>query len=70
MDFLRTLFSTKGALIALYILLGVFINTAPPHLPGTPGSLAGLHSWVQWAISVFFWPLGLWHPTLTLGKWT
>jgi hypothetical protein len=25
---------------------------------------------VQYVISVFFWPLGLWSPTFTFGKWT
>jgi len=54
----------------LYILIGVFYNTAAPHLPGTPGTVAGLHSWVQYIISVLFWPLSLWHPVFTLGKWT
>jgi hypothetical protein len=69
-DFLKALFSTRGVLIAVYILIGVFLNTAPPHLPTTPSSVASLHSWVQYIISVFFWPLGLWHPTFILGKWT
>lgn len=69
MDFLKTLFSAKGLLIAVYILIGVFANTASPHLPATAGSLSSLHSWVQYIISVLFWPLALWHPTFTLGKW-
>jgi hypothetical protein len=67
--FLRTLFSWTGILIAVYILIGVFYNTAPPHIPGTPGTIAGLHSWVQYIISVLAWPLSLWHPTFTVGKW-
>jgi hypothetical protein len=67
--FLKTLFSTTGLLIIVYILIGVFFNTASPHLPGTAGSLSSLHSWIQYGISVIFWPLGLWHPTFTLGKW-
>jgi len=67
--FLRTLFSWTGLFIALYILIGVFYNTASPHIPGTPGTIAGLHSWVQYIISVLFWPLSLWHPTFTVGKW-
>jgi hypothetical protein len=70
MDFLKTLFSTTGLLIAVYILIGVFFNTASPHLPATAGSLASLHSWVQWIISVLFWPLSLWHPTFTVSQWT
>jgi hypothetical protein len=69
-DFLKTLFSVRGLLIALYIVIGVFVNTAPPHLPPTPSSVASLHSWVQWIISILFWPLALWHPTFTFGKWT
>lgn len=70
MGFLNTLFSRRGLLIALYILIGVFLNTAAPHLPASPSSASSLHSWGQYVISVLFWPLGLWHPTFTLGKWT
>jgi hypothetical protein len=68
-DFLKTLFSSKGLLIAAYILIGVFTNTASPHLPSTTASLVSLHSWVQYIISILFWPLALWHPTFTLGQW-
>lgn len=70
MAFLRTLFSATGLLIGIYILIGVFFNTAPPHIPTTPSALSSLHSWVQYIISVLFWPLALWHPTFTLGQWT
>jgi hypothetical protein len=38
-------------------------------LPTTTGSLGTVHSWVQYFISIFFWPLSFWHPTFTLGKW-
>jgi hypothetical protein len=69
-EFLKALFSKRGVLIAIYILVGVFLNTASPHLPTTPSSVSSIHSWIQYVISVFFWPLGLWHPTFTLGKWT
>lgn len=70
MYFLRTLFSRTGALIAVYVLLGVFLNTAAPHIPqNAPNSVTGLHTWVQYVISVAFWPLGLWHPEFTTGKW-
>jgi hypothetical protein len=69
-DFLKTLFSRRGFLIAIYILIGVFLNTAAPHAPATPSSVASLHSWGQYIISVLFWPLSLWHPLFTLGKWT
>ena len=70
MKFLQTLFSKMGLLIVVYILIGVFVNTAPPHLPTATFSVAALHSWVQYAISILFWPLSLWHPTFTVGEWT
>ena len=70
MSFLKTLFSAKGLLIAVYILIGVFHNTAAPHLPATPGSLTSLHSWVQYVISILLWPLSYWHPSFTVGKWS
>lgn len=70
MSFVKTLFSTTGLLIAVYILIGVFLNTASPHLPTAAGSLTSLHSWVQYVISVLFWPLSFWHPNFTVGKWT
>jgi len=69
-SFLRTLFSTTGFLIILYILIGVFVNTAAPHLPTTSSGLSGsLHSWVQYFISVLFWPLSFWKPSFTVGQW-
>ena len=67
--FLVLLFTRWGLFIAIYILIGVFYNTAPPHIPSTAGSLVSLHSWIQYFISVFFWPLSFWHPTFTVGKW-
>jgi len=70
MKFLQTLFSRMGLLIVVYILIGVFVNTASPHLPTAAFSVAALHSWVQYAISILFWPLSLWHPTFTVGEWT
>jgi len=69
MAFIKSLFSTNGLLIAGYILIGVFVNTASPHLPTTTFSVLSLHSWVQFAISVLFWPLSFWHPSFTVGKW-
>ena len=69
MDFLKSLFSARGLLIAAYILIGVFVNTASPHLPTAAFSIAALHSWVQYIISILFWPLSLWHPTFSVGKW-
>ncbi len=70
MYFLRTLFSVRGLLIGLYFLIGVFLNTAAPHVPASPATAAGLHSWLQYFISILFWPLSLWHPEFTTGKWT
>ena len=70
MNFLKALFSRTGILIAIYILIGVFLNTASPHVPATPNNATALHSWGQYIISVLFWPLSLWHPTFTVGKWT
>jgi hypothetical protein len=69
-DYIKTLFSTKGLFIAVYILVGVFVNTMPPHLPQAAFSVTALHSWVQYFISILLWPLSLWHPTFTVGKWT
>ena len=68
-SYIAILFTRWGLFIAIYILIGVFYNTAPPHIPSTAGSLTSLHSWIQYFISVFFWPLSFWHPTFTLGKW-
>jgi hypothetical protein len=68
--FLKTLFSTTGLLILIYLLIGVFYNTAPPHLPVTAASFTSLHSWIQYFISILTWPLSFWHPTFTVGKWT
>jgi hypothetical protein len=69
MDFLKTLFSTKGLLIVAYILIGVFVNTAAPHIPTAAFSGAALHSWIQYFISIFFWPLSFWHPAFSSGQW-
>ena len=68
--YIRLLFTWAGLFIAIYILIGVFHNTAPPHIPSASASLTSLHSWVQYFISILFWPLSFWHPVLTLGKWT
>ena len=68
--YIAIIFSRFGIFIAIYILIGVFHNTAPPHFPSTAGSLMSLHSWVQYFISIFFWPLSYWHPLFTVGKWT
>jgi hypothetical protein len=76
--FFRTLFSTYGFLIVLYIAIGILTNTAPPHIPsfevGAAGSTMSLwqtfHSWIQYLISVMFWPLSFWQPTFTVSKWS
>ena len=70
MGFLKTLFSRNGLFIVIYILIGVFFNTASPHLPTTPNAVESLHSWAQYILSILFWPLSLWTPTFTFGKWT
>ena len=69
MNFLRTLFGRTGLLIVGYTLIGVFVNTAAPHLPPQQFTTLALHSWVQYFISIMFWPLSLWHPTFTVGEW-
>ncbi|HMH92692.1 MAG TPA: hypothetical protein VK586_16595 [Streptosporangiaceae bacterium] len=53
----------------IYIVIGVFVNTASPHLPTTAGNISLFHSWVQYFVSVFLWPLSFWQPTFTVGKW-
>jgi len=68
--YIRLIFTRGGLFIAIYILIGVFHNTAPPHIPSIVASFTSLHSWVQYFISILFWPLSYWHPVLTLGKWT
>ena len=44
--FVKTLFSTTGLLIVIYIVIGVFTNTAAPHLPTSAGNISLFHSWV------------------------
>ena len=67
--FLRALFSKTGLLIAIYIIIGVFANTAAPHLPTSASNVSLFHSWVQYFVSVILWPLSFWKPTFTVGKW-
>jgi len=67
--YIRVLFTGAGLFIAIYILIGVFFNTAAPHLPAAAFSLAALHSWIQYFISILFWPLRLWHPIFSVGQW-
>ena len=67
--YLRVLFTKAGLFIAIYLLIGVFFNTAPPHLPTAAFSLAAFHSWIQYFISIFLWPLRFWHPPFSVAKW-
>jgi hypothetical protein len=67
--YIRLLFTGAGLFLAIYILIGVFYNTAPPHLPTATFSLAALHSWIQYFISVLFWPLSFWHPIFSVSQW-
>ena len=67
--YIRILFDKVGLFIVIYTLIGVFYNTAPPHFPSTAASFTSLHSWIQYFISVFFWPLSFWHPIFSVGKW-
>jgi hypothetical protein len=38
-------------------------------LPTFAFSVAALHSWIQYLISVFLWPLSFWHPTFSVSPW-
>jgi hypothetical protein len=67
--YIRLLFTGAGLFLVIYILIGVFYNTAPPHLPTAAFSLAALHSWIQYFISVLLWPLSFWHPTFSVSHW-
>ena len=69
MDYVKALFSTKGLVIVVYILIGVFVNTSPPHLPTAAFNTAALHSWVQYFISILLWPLSFWHPIFSISHW-
>lgn len=69
--FFQILFSPIMLIMFVYILLGIFTNTAPPHLPQGGSDIgADAHSWIQYSISILGWPLGHWNPTFTFGKWT
>jgi hypothetical protein len=67
--YIRIIFTRAGLFIAIYILIGVFYNTAPPHLPAAAFSLVALHSWIQYFISILLWPLSFWHPIFSTGQW-
>jgi hypothetical protein len=63
------LFTRWGLFIIIYTIIGVFYNTAPPHLPTVAFSLAALHSWIQYLISIVLWPVSFWHPTFSVSPW-
>jgi hypothetical protein len=67
--YIRLIFTKAGLFIAIYILVGVFYNTAPPHLPTVAFTLAAFHSWIQYFIAIFLWPLSFWHPAFSVGQW-
>jgi hypothetical protein len=67
--YIRALFSIVGLFFVIYVLIGVFYNTAPPHLPTFAFTLAALHSWIQYFLSIFLWPLSFWHPIFSVAKW-
>jgi hypothetical protein len=67
--YIRLLFHRIGLFLMIYVLIGVFYNTASPHLPTFVFSLAVLHSWIQYFISILFWPLSFWHPIFSVAKW-
>ena len=59
--------------VFIWVIVGIGVNTAPPHYPtfsGQFGPMAELHSLTQYVVSVMLWPLSLWAPTFTVGKWT
>lgn len=58
------LFTRWGLFIVIYTLIGVFTNTASPHIPAVAFSAAAFHSWVQYFISILLWPLSLGTPSL------
>jgi hypothetical protein len=73
MSFVRSVFYSVYLRVGIYVVIGIGINTASPHYPtfsGNFGIWTELHSLVQYIISVGLWPLSLWGPTFTVGKWT
>jgi hypothetical protein len=72
MDTIYSMLRSTWLKVLVYIIIGIGINTGSPHYPQFgnqfgPGVL--LHSIVQYVISVMLWPLSLWSPTFTVGKW-
>jgi uncharacterized membrane protein YfcA len=70
-DFLKGLFGPAGLFLLVWVLIGIFTNTAAPHIPQDYSTAAAAaHSWIQYLISVMSWPLSHWHPQFTTGQWT
>jgi hypothetical protein len=69
---IRRYFNRETLFVLIWLIIGVAVNTASPHLPSThfPSTGAMLHSWVQYVTSIAFWPLSFWHPEFTTGMWT
>ena len=73
MDFIVSVWRSTWLKVFAYVVIGIAVNTAPPHVPQFGQNFgAGVlfHSLVQYIISVMLWPLSLWSPTFTVGKWT
>jgi hypothetical protein len=73
MDFIISIWRSTWVKVLIYVVIGIGVNTAAPHYPQFGqnfGSAVLLHSLVQYVISVMLWPLSLWSPTFTVGKWT
>lgn len=73
MDFMLSIWRSTWIKVFIYIIIGIAVNTNPPHLPQFSGQFGAgviLHSIAQYIISVMLWPLSLWSPTFTVGKWS
>jgi hypothetical protein len=73
MEFIIGIWRSTWIKVLIYVVIGIGVNTAAPHYPQFGqnfGPWQLLHSLVQYIISVMLWPLSLWHPTFTVGKWT
>lgn len=69
---MRSLFYTTWFRVLIWVIIGIGINTAPPHYPTFSGNFGigpELHSLTQYVISVMLWPLSFWSPQFTVGKW-
>jgi hypothetical protein len=73
MEFMVSVWRSTWIKVLAYVVIGIGVNTASPHYPQFGagfGPAVLLHSLVQYVISVMLWPLSLWSPTFTVGKWT